>query len=366
MNKITLVVIIGVIVSVLVLPLFVMAQSTTSPSLNRIWQTILDIKREITDIKSSMSNLEQQVNNRQLETRIAIFNITTQTSNGVNVSCKNDEIATGGGTDSWGDTGHAGILEFYPINERTYYAKSSIILGTPSVGAWNFNEGSGNIAYDSSRRGSDGVIKGAEWSLDIPSGMGRSLRFSSFGNGTAIHNFVNVKNSPELNFDGRREFTFETMFKLPSEFNTGGPIILKTHPSPTSSYSLSITSSANDNRGYVEFKGTNSTVGSTTVSLLGSTVLERNRWYHLGANYDGEALRLYLDGQLDGERFVGSLSIDDPNQRLIIGANSIESQSTMFQFFGWLDDIKVSNRYYDLSNISNRDYGDLRLICVKY
>jgi len=59
------------------------------------------------------------------EVRIAIFNITTQMHNGANISCNNDEVATGGGTQWFGDTGHPGILEFYPINEITWHVKIS-------------------------------------------------------------------------------------------------------------------------------------------------------------------------------------------------------------------------------------------------
>lgn len=125
MNRITLVVIIGLVVSLLVLPFLVEAQSTTPSSLSNIWAVISAIKQEIARLKTSILNLEQQVNNTHIESRIAIFNITPQTPNGVNISCNNDEIATGGGTDGWGDTGHAGILEFYPINERTWHVKSS-------------------------------------------------------------------------------------------------------------------------------------------------------------------------------------------------------------------------------------------------
>jgi hypothetical protein len=36
------------------------------------------------------------------------------------------------------------------------------------VGYWNFNEGSGNILYDHSGNGNDGVINGATWSTDVP------------------------------------------------------------------------------------------------------------------------------------------------------------------------------------------------------
>ncbi len=125
MNRTPLVVIVGIIVSLLVLPFLAGAQPTTSSSLSNIWTVISAIKQELFRLNVLISNLKQQMSDTHIESRIAIFNITTQTPNGVNISCNNDEIVTGGGTDGWGDTGNPGILEFYPINERTWHVRSS-------------------------------------------------------------------------------------------------------------------------------------------------------------------------------------------------------------------------------------------------
>ncbi len=121
MNKISVILVISMCTLILFLTLFTSAQPTANSPLTSIWQTISAIKQEIINIKASISQLEQH----QLESRVAIFNITAQTQYGVTISCDSDETATGGGTDSFGDTGHSGILEFYPINTTTWYAKIS-------------------------------------------------------------------------------------------------------------------------------------------------------------------------------------------------------------------------------------------------
>lgn len=125
MNRTTLLVIAGIIVSMLVLPFFVMAQPSTSSSLGKVWNAISNLKQEIAKLKISISNLEQQVNDTHIESRIAIFNITTQTQNGVNVSCNNDEIATGGGIKNNEQNANAYLVDFYPIDERTWRVRVS-------------------------------------------------------------------------------------------------------------------------------------------------------------------------------------------------------------------------------------------------
>lgn len=64
------------------------------------------------------------------EVRIAVFNLTQQTQNGIDISCNSDEFATGGGTDSFGDTGNLGVLQFYPVNERTWHVEGGPDFGT--------------------------------------------------------------------------------------------------------------------------------------------------------------------------------------------------------------------------------------------
>src|SRR3989344_484316 len=343
----------------------------------RIWQAIKELRIEVNKIWNSISDLQKQIDEIELipgpegpqgpqgergeqgppgisEIRIAVFDITQETQNGVNISCDPNEFATGGGTDQWGDTSRGGILEFYPINERTWYAKSSIILGTPSVGAWNFNEGEGSVAHDFSSDGNDGLIEGAQWSTDTPSGVGYSLFFNN-------SNSINVGHSPKLNLD--RAFTFEAKFKLTPEGDMG-PIIYKDIGESPPPYALWIKSFGENNlRSYIEL-----TSASSQVSLKGSTPLERDRWYQVGANYDGATLKLYLDGELDGERPLENFNILDSmdvnHTDTWIGSN--HDHGPYPDFRGWLDDVKISNHYYDLEDISNRDYGDLKLVCAKY
>nr|NQU90914.1 hypothetical protein [Bacteroidota bacterium] len=47
------------------------------------------------------------------------------------------------------------------------------------VGYWNFEEGTGTIAYDQTTNGNDGTINGATWSTDVPFGGNNSILWST-------------------------------------------------------------------------------------------------------------------------------------------------------------------------------------------
>ena len=75
--------------------------------------------------------------------------------------------------------------------------------------------------------------------------------------------------------------------------------------------------------------------------------LEANRWYHLAGVYDGDEVRLYVDGKLvasesaSGERKTNDLS-------LMIGAD-VDGRNLPRSFFpGWIDTVRLSSmaRYH--------------------
>ncbi len=60
------------------------------------------------------------------------------------------------------------------------------------VGWWQFDEGTGDIAADSSGNGNDGTLNGpVEWTTEGK--IGGAMKF------TGPYNFVLIQNSPELN-----------------------------------------------------------------------------------------------------------------------------------------------------------------------
>ena len=73
----------------------------------------------------------------------------------------------------------------------------------------------------------------------------------------------------------------------------------------------------------------------------GSTLIDMDRWYHIAATYDGEKVRLYVDGQDDGS-FDASGALD-MNGDLKLGSRSIDSEF----FRGAIDDVRIFSRNLD-------------------
>ena len=76
-------------------------------------------------------------------------------------------------------------------------------------------------------------------------------------------------------------------------------------------------------------------------TVRGDTVLKAGRWHHLAGVYDGDQLRLYVDGRLDGSRWIGkkvSLGTEGP---MWVGRSFRGHESS---FVGAIDEVRVYGR----------------------
>lgn len=82
------------------------------------------------------------------------------------------------------------------------------------------------------------------------------------------------------------------------------------------------------------------------VDLGGKTALRIGRWHHVVGTYDGRMARLYIDGQLDGEKpYQGSIRND--HAPVMIGGGKLFSPDEFanhFAVMGTIDDVRVYNR----------------------
>ncbi|MEM9905138.1 MAG: LamG-like jellyroll fold domain-containing protein, partial [Cyanobacteria bacterium P01_D01_bin.44] len=79
--------------------------------------------------------------------------------------------------------------------------------------------------------------------------------------------------------------------------------------------------------------------GNNGGEWLSNTTLTTNQWHHIAATYDGNAVRFYIDGQLDSNVVYTDITFATTSQSLILGADLTGSY-----FDGEIDDARVYNR----------------------
>jgi len=200
------------------------------------------------------------------------------------------------------------------------------------IGWWKFEEGSGDIAYDSSGNGHHGTLLGTpEW-VSGPEGFGGALAFSPTGllridcgtfdptNGTgqftvALWAF----------WDGTG--TFQHFF---TKTDSWGPDTMMfqvelwgAHANPENTDRVGISYEANPGDCCPPF-----------------AIMPKNEWVHLAATFDGTNARVHLNGvdEVGPQPFSVGTGV---NARVYIGASNPDRGRT---FHGTLDDVRVYDR----------------------
>jgi hypothetical protein len=187
-------------------------------------------------------------------------------------------------------------------------AEQNLVAYWPLDG--NTNDASGN--------GHDGDLQGdAEWVLGK---YGQALDFGSGGG------YVIVPDDDELDLS--------TAVTYMGWFNLNDPISgQRRMMSKNDSIFLLFDFGAAQSLDFL-VKPNNSFAESTTIFELGE-------WYHFAGTYDGSSLRMYINGEMEGES-GGVPSITTSDLELWIGADDYTLPETSFP--GILDDIRIYNR----------------------
>jgi hypothetical protein len=186
------------------------------------------------------------------------------------------------------------------------------------VGYWPFNEGAGNITVDASGNGHDGeLIDNPSW---VPGKYGSAL---AFGVGSE---YVVVPDDDAL--DLSEAVTYMGWFNL-REAIAGQRRMMSKNDSIFFLFDFSEPTS-------LDFlvKPDNDFAESVTIDwVLGE-------WYHFAGTYDGDALRIYINGVLEGET-PGVAPIATSDLDLWFGADDYNLPTTTFP--GTLDEIRIYN-----------------------
>ncbi len=189
------------------------------------------------------------------------------------------------------------------------------------VAAYNFDEGSGIGTTDASNNGNHGALSGPTWST--AGRYGGALSFDG------VDDRVVVNDADSLDLTTR--VTLEAWVR-PTLASGAWRTVIAKNAGTTLAYTLY--GNRNTNVPAVEFHN-----GTRLRAVNGTAQLPLNAWSHLAATYDGETLRLYVNGAQVGQ-LASAGSIVTSTGALWIGGNSVWSE----WFAGLIDDVRIYNR----------------------
>jgi len=222
------------------------------------------------------------------------------------------------------------------LTKESYFDDVKVfeVSGTPPqnglVGYWNFDEGSGNAAADSSGNGNTGTLINSPVWTDAKNG--KALSFD----GTT--NYVQISDSSSL--DMTAQLTLETWIYPRAYVDSTGMvshIISRCDYSGGHIYVLSMYPNSHKISYSVNpYSGEKSSIAD----------LPLNVWTHLAMTYDGSHICLYVNGELDSS-YAQTGPIYTTSNWLAIGCKPTGpwgGVGTYAYFNGMIDEVRIYNR----------------------
>ena len=198
-----------------------------------------------------------------------------------------------------------------------------------SLGLWHFDETTGFEVVDETENDLVGLAQGTPVRVDAKPGFGSAIQFNDAGDRIVIQNhpLLNLYNSP---------LTLELWFKA-TEMPTGRAVLAKYGIGDNEQYELALLGGDVDNGLIARLWDSNGF--SHTVYGVPLTELSVNQWYHASMAWDGDSLRLYLNGvQRGGIALSGGL-LNISTETLTIGSDANGNNT----FLGTIDEIRLSD-----------------------
>nr|NCS40427.1 hypothetical protein [Microcystis aeruginosa BS13-10] len=175
------------------------------------------------------------------------------------------------------------------------------------AGYWNFEETTGNTVNDLTANKNNGtLINGVQRTVANSNPITRPEGKALFFDG--VNDSVKIADSPNLN---PTKITIEAWVK---SSNWAG----QTHPAIVAKgineeYLLWKSNDAVGNEKFA-FR-----LGRNIVTVYGSTTVQNDVWYHVAATYDGNEVKLYVNGSLEGIQSIATVIPDGVNPVTIGG-----------------------------------------------
>lgn len=193
------------------------------------------------------------------------------------------------------------------------------------VGYWKMDEGSGQVAGDSSGMGNNALLRNSPSWTD--GWIGKAVRFDG------INDYLRVLNSESLSIRGDK-MTVE-MWILPTvTLDSSSPAAYMLEKG--NEYGLAFNRFGNGEISFKVILGLGEPQEATVSTLTGTW--EAGRWYHIAGVYDGGSMRLYVNGVLEGVELASGELHAQGTYMLTIGSSYLGS--SMF-FKGAIDEARV-------------------------
>ena len=215
-------------------------------------------------------------------------------------------------------------------------ASAASTATAPTNGLVAYYPFNGN-ANDESGSGNTGVVHGPDLTTNGWSG-------SAYDFGSEL-DYIEAADSSSLDVTNALTLSaWINLDSLPGANNRG--IVSKYSMEGERGYSLSYAANPNTFKFYI------SANGESAQSVEGKTVLETGRWYHLCGVFKPEhSMRIYVDGQLDGERTNDVPShIFNNTTPLWIGV--VSYLEDWLSFDGQIDEVRVYNRVLSSTEVA--------------
>lgn len=208
------------------------------------------------------------------------------------------------------------------------------LIASSLVGYWKFDEGEGEVAYDSSGNGNNGVLlNGVSWADGID---GYAVSFDG------IDDYISIPDDPSLDVSGTG-LTFSAWIYSPG-FHDLGYIMGK----------ADISGDWNDMAWWLLPRSSGAiryaiNSGGTTIERLDIPVgLTTDEWQHVAVVYDGSFMRFYHNGVVE-DSFPKSGNLHVNNAPVIIG---LDAWAPTSYYLGYMDEVRIYDRALSQDEIS--------------
>ena len=198
-----------------------------------------------------------------------------------------------------------------------------------TIALWHFNEGNGTILYDETNNSNDGVIQGATWTDGY---FDSALSFDGNDDYVVVPYSQSIGELPAITLEAQ-------IFR---NSNQDGAIIAKNGP-----YSLYILGNKIEAGIYP--------TGDGWHKLLSTTTLESDKWYHIAMTFDGNYLKIYIDGIEDASMLLSG-TIQVTSQDLYFGWYNGASAPYDKFFNGTIDEARISDIAREFGGCTGDEY----------